>query len=75
MYAVVKALEGRDRLVKFYEMREVPGTFELGKCALNDDDELFVHFPIRSRSILEAFEAWPPSASSVICNDDPGRGA
>ncbi len=55
-YAVVKALEDRDRLVKFYEMLEVPGTFELKKCALNHNHELFVHFPKRSLSIIEAFE-------------------
>jgi hypothetical protein len=55
-YAVVKALEGRDRLIKFYEMREVSGTFKLKKYALNYDDELFVHFPKRSLSIIEAFE-------------------
>ncbi len=55
-YAVVKALEDRDRLVKFYEMLEVPGKFKLKKCALNHNDELFVRFPHRSLSIIEAFE-------------------
>ncbi len=64
-YAVVKALEDRDRLVKFYEMREVRGTFELKKYALNDNDELFVHFPKRSLSIFEAFEDLASAASSV----------
>jgi len=64
-HAVVKALEGRDRQVKFYEMREIPGTFRLKKYALNDDDELFVQFPRRWLSTLEAFEplfATSPSA-------------
>ena len=64
-YAVVKALEDRDRLVKFYEMLEVPGTFKLKKCALNHNDELFAHFPKRSLSIFELFENSSPAASSV----------
>ena len=64
-YAVVKALEGRGGQVKFYEMREVPDTFQLKKYALNDDDELFVHFPRRSLSTYEAFEKLPPVSSSA----------
>lgn len=64
-YAVVKALNDRDRRAKFYEMREIPGTFKLRKCALKDDDELFVHFPIRSLSIIESFEQLSPEAPSV----------
>jgi hypothetical protein len=54
-YAVVKALEGRDREVKFYEMHEVPNTFRLRKYPLKNDDELFVYFPKRFASIHEAF--------------------
>lgn len=64
-YAVVKALEGRGGQVKFYEMREVPGTFLLKKYALNDDDELFVHLPRRSLSTHEAFEHLPSASSSA----------
>ena len=64
-YAVVKALEGRDRPVKFYEMREDPGTFKLKKYVLDDNDELFVHFPKRSLSILETFGDLLPAESSV----------
>ena len=64
-YAVVKALEGRGGQVKFYEMREIPGTFQLKKCALNGDDELFVHFPARALSIYEAFEQLPLVSSLV----------
>ncbi len=52
-YALVKALEGRSGQVKFYEMREVPDTFQLKKVALKDGDELFVHFPRRSLSTYE----------------------
>ncbi|MEH2515267.1 hypothetical protein V1279_000840 [Bradyrhizobium sp. AZCC 1610] len=54
-YAVVKALEDRRRPVRFYEMRELRGTFRLKKCAL-DTDELCAFFPRRFRSIYEAFE-------------------
>jgi hypothetical protein len=64
-YAVAKALEGRDRPVKFYEMREVSGTFKLKKYALSNDDELFVHFPRRSLSISEPFEDLLTAASST----------
>ncbi len=53
-YAVVKALEDRERSVKFFEMREVSGTFKLKKYVL--DDELFTHFPKRSLSIFELFD-------------------
>ena len=55
-YAVVKALEGRDWPVKFYEMREVSGTFKLRKYVLRHDDELFAYFPKRSLSVPELFE-------------------
>ena len=54
-YTVMKALQGRCRQAKFYEMREVPSTFELKKCVFGDDDELFVHFPRRSLSVYEVF--------------------
>ena len=64
-YVLMKALKGRDRSVEFYEMREVSGTFKLKKCALTYDDELFVHFPKRSLSILELFEPLPAAGSST----------
>lgn len=54
-YAIVKALENRRRPIKFYEMREVPGTFELQKNA-HDIDELAASLPRRSRDALEAFD-------------------
>ena len=63
-YAVMKALQDRG-LVKFYEMCEVPGKFELKKHALNYSDELFAHFPRRSLSISEAFENLSISTSST----------
>ena len=64
-YAVVKALEGRRGQVKFFEMRENPGTFRLNKYVLNDDDELFVHFPRRSLSTYEAFQPLAPVSTSA----------
>jgi hypothetical protein len=64
-YAVVKALEGRDRQVRFYQMREVPDTFRLKKYVLNDDDELFVYLPRRFASLYEAFEHLLPIPSSI----------
>ena len=45
----------RGRPVRFFEMREVSGTFHLRKYAL-DTDELGASLPRRSRSIFEAFE-------------------
>ena len=64
-YVVMKALKGRERPVKFFEMREVSGTFKLNKCALSYDDERFVHFPRRSPSIHEMFEPLPTAESSA----------
>lgn len=55
IYAVAKALENRGRPVKFFEMREVMGTFKLEKMPL-DLDELSASLPRRALSIHEAFE-------------------
>ena len=63
-YIVMKVLEGRDRLVKFFEMREIPGTFRLQKCKFNDD-QIFEYFPRRSLSIFEMFEPWLTAESST----------
>lgn len=54
-FTVVQALANRSRPVRFFEMREVPGTFQLRKYAL-DTDELGAYLPRRSREIQEAFE-------------------
>ena len=54
-YTIVQALANRGRPVRFFEMREVSGTFRLRKYAL-DTDELSASLPRRSRSIFEAFE-------------------
>ncbi|MDI4237759.1 DUF2971 domain-containing protein [Bradyrhizobium sp. Arg237L] len=54
-YAVVRALEDRCRPIRFYEMRDLRGTFHLKKCVL-DTDELCAFFPRRWRSIFEEFD-------------------
>jgi hypothetical protein len=54
-YAVVKALEGRDRAVQFFEIREQSGSFLLQKRSL-DTDELCVPFPRRRRSFDNVFD-------------------
>lgn len=53
-HAVVKALEGRDKPVNLYEMRETHGTFTLKRYSVNDQ-ELAVYYPNRARSVLESF--------------------
>jgi hypothetical protein len=55
-YAVIAALDNRRRPVRFYEMRELHGTFNLKKYPL-DDGEMRAFLPRRSRDTLEAFEA------------------
>ena len=55
-YTVMKALENRSGSVKFYEMREERGTFDLRKDDLIYEGELFVHFPRRHLDLLEGFE-------------------
>jgi hypothetical protein len=57
-YAIVKALENRSRPIRFYEIRQRPGTFLLRKYALNTD-ELTAELPRRSRSIFEDFQTSP----------------
>jgi hypothetical protein len=54
-YAVVKALEDRERPIKFYEMQERPTTFGLSRVEL-DTGELTSHFPRRFRSLIEGFK-------------------
>jgi len=55
-YATISALDGRRRSVRFYEMRELRGTFNLKKCPL-EDGEMRAWFPRRSRDIYEAFKS------------------
>ena len=63
-FALMKVLEGRERPIKFYEIRESPGAFRLNKCVLRDDDDLFVHFPRRSLTVVELLKASSTSPSS-----------
>ena len=57
-YAVVKALEGRERPVEFYELYETRHGFDLRVEPLNLG-ELCAYFPRRYRSVLEDFEVLP----------------
>ena len=54
-YSVVRAMENRDRRVKFLEIRRKPDTFLLS-IHLLDLDEMLVSLPRRSLSIFEAFD-------------------
>jgi hypothetical protein len=54
MYAVIKALDGRDRAVRFYEIRGQHGRFLLDK-RVADTDELLATLPRRHRRIHETF--------------------
>jgi hypothetical protein len=55
-YAVIAALDNRSRPVRFYEMRELHGTFNLKKCPL-EDGEMRAFLPRRSRDVHEVFES------------------
>lgn len=57
-YAIVRALEGRQRPVSFYEMHEVEGTFDLRRRVL-DVAELGVGLPRRARHYLEVIDHIP----------------
>ncbi|ATW02119.1 DUF2971 domain-containing protein [Sphingorhabdus sp. YGSMI21] len=54
-FAVVKALEDRDRAVQFFEIHEQHGSFLLKKRLLNTD-ELIVSLPRRSRQYDASFD-------------------
>jgi hypothetical protein len=54
-YVIVTALAKRWRPVKFYEIRERPGRFLLGKYAINTD-EMLAFPPRRSLDIYDEFE-------------------
>lgn len=54
-FTIVQALANRGKSVRFFEMRELAGTFRLKKYLL-DTDELSASLPRRSRSVHEMFE-------------------
>ena len=54
-HTIIKALEGRDKPIKMYEMREIYGTFKLKRFALNKQ-ELTASYPHRARSATECFD-------------------
>lgn len=64
-YAVMRALEGRNKPVEFYEIRADTKTFELRKTELGYDDQLFVEFPRRSLAHIEAFQDLSREISSA----------
>ena len=55
-FAVMKALEGRERSVGFFDIRESRGRFPLKKWPLDRPEELFATLPSRSLSLYEHFE-------------------
>ena len=55
-YAVMKALEDRERPIQFFEVQEVPGSFRLRKRALDCNDEPFVGFPLCHQAIIDQFD-------------------
>ena len=55
-YVVMKALEDRERPVKFYDMRTIAGTFDLKPCELKYDNLLFERYPRCCRAIVEEFD-------------------
>ncbi|MCK1699901.1 DUF2971 domain-containing protein [Bradyrhizobium sp. 146] len=55
-YAVITAFDDRRRSVRFFEMQEIHGTFNLKKLPLNDG-EMRAFLPRRSRDIHEAFQS------------------
>lgn len=61
-YAVVRALEQRDRPVQFYEIREQVDSFLLRKRAL-DTDNLSAGFPRRNRAFDHVFDAYVEAAA------------
>lgn len=59
IHAVARALNGRDRTVKLYEMQERPGTFLLKRMAI-DVDDLDRAYPRRALTVEEAFSTIEP---------------
>ena len=65
-FTIMRALEKRSGSVKFYEMHEEEGTFNLRKNELIYDGELFSRFPQRYLGLLEGF--------TVLTDRDAGTG-
>ncbi|ELT47457.1 DUF2971 domain-containing protein [Brucella intermedia] len=64
-FTIAQALANRSRPVRFYEMRELFGTFRLKKYALNTD-ELSASLPRRSRTVFEMFEDLDETGAEVL---------
>ena len=63
-YAVMKAMEGRARPVKFHEIHEYPGKFQLKKRTLHYDDARFADYPRRAISVFDEFKPLTTTKSS-----------
>ena len=59
-YAVMRALADREKEMKFYEMVEVQGKFELERRQLSEHDEKFRGYPIYRRTAEQMFGPPPP---------------
>jgi hypothetical protein len=55
-HSIITALMDRSKPIKFYEIREREGTFDLSK-RLYDYDELLTQFPKRSRDVPDLLKA------------------
>lgn len=55
-HAIAKALAGRDKEVRLYEVYAMRGTFRLARRRL-DVEELSVYYPRRALSVAETFDA------------------
>lgn len=55
-HALSRAMQGRERPVKFYSVREVTGSFSL-RCRSVDERDIAEPYPRRAIGLLEGFEA------------------
>jgi hypothetical protein len=58
-YSIISALQDREKPVKFSEIVEKDGTFDLIKRRY-DDVEMMARFPMRSRDVIDMFKLIPP---------------
>jgi hypothetical protein len=72
-HAVLKALQGREREVKFFQMQEIPGEFGLHRRELDEED--LASKPRRFLSLLEDFEDISGQDVGSEPTHDKGEGA
>ncbi|RQZ34380.1 DUF2971 domain-containing protein [Burkholderia sp. Bp9090] len=66
MHTVARALSGRDKEVRLYEMHEVRGTFELTRSEV-DVGELSAYYPRRAQTIFEEFAPFTEQDDESPC--------